>query len=243
MMQNTNILKQASTWALDAVFPTFCVSCKTKYRGWCCDTCFQKITFIKKLSCPGCSQDEIMGRFCKNCSSGKSLDGLWTSHYYSDNTIKEMIHYLKYNGVKELTNQLTSLLTITLKIHSLPPVWHATPRKDWLLTSVPLSNKRFRQRGFNQSELIAKQVAEKNNFTYNETLTRILFHKPQVELTNESRIDNVRNSFARNSTNVADKEIILFDDVYTTGSTLNECAKILKQAGAKEVWGLTVARG
>ena len=237
-------LKQTSTWILEAVFPTFCVSCKTKYRGWCCDTCWQKITFIKRLSCPSCHQDEIMGKFCNNCAPNKHLDGLWTSHYYSETTIKEMIHTLKYNGTRELAKPLGNLLTITLKIHSVPPTWHAVPKNDWIVTAVPLTKKRERQRGFNQAELIAQHVAERGGYQFEKVLKREHFKKTQIELSNEKRVSNVKNAFTvNNNHSVNNAAIIIVDDVYTTGSTLEECARVLKISGAKEVWGLTVARG
>lgn len=185
-----------------------------------------------------------MGRFCDNCADGKNLDGLWASHYYSEPIIRAMIHGLKYTGITELARPLADLLTITLKIHSLPPAWHQIPKADWLITSVPLTNKRKRHRGFNQAELIAKGVAATGGLNFLETLTRIHFKKPQVELSNTHRLSNVQGAFAlKNNIEIKDKALILVDDVYTTGSTMNDCARVLKQAGVKEVWGLTVARG
>ncbi len=237
-------LKTARQLILDAVFPTFCLACQKEGRGWCCDKCWLNITFNKNLHCPACGSGEILGKFCVTCQKNYTLTGLWVAQNYSQPTIRALIYGLKYKGITEVTPRLADLLTITLKIFSLPPAWHPTPRAEWTLCPIPLTSKRERERGFNQARLLTKLVAEQNNLPWTDFLTRTKFKKPQVDLPESKRLQNVAGSFKlKSQTQVKDQIIILVDDVYTSGATMNECAKVLKTAGAKEVWGLVVAKG
>ncbi|MBU4216276.1 hypothetical protein L6270_02600 [Candidatus Parcubacteria bacterium] len=113
-----------------------------------------------------------------------------------------------------------------------------------LIIPVPLHNKRLRWRGFNQSEKLAHFIANKSQIKINtENLKRIKFKKPQASLKKEARLKNIQNVFTWQGAKLNHQNIILVDDVTTTGATLNECAKILKANGANEVWGLVLANG
>jgi ComF family protein len=107
---------------------------------------------------------------------------------------------------------------------------------------IPLSDKKKKKRGFNQSEEIAKVISEatkiENDFN---CIIKIKDNKSQTELTKKERFENVKNTF-KIVKNVKNKNILLLDDVYTTGATMEECAKSLKESGASKVWGVTVAR-
>ena len=113
-----------------------------------------------------------------------------------------------------------------------------------LVVPVPLSRKRRRWRGFNQAELLARAVAQNYGLTLDSNnLIRIKHKKPQAKLNEIHRLANVKECFAWRGGDLNKKNIILVDDVVTTGATLNECAKVLKAAGAGQVWGLVVAKG
>ncbi len=239
-----HILKTTWKTILDAVFPTVCLSCKQENKGWCCDVCWAKLNFHRTLHCPVCGQVDTLGRFCPNCQANSSLAGLWHSQNYADPTVRSLIHGLKYNGIKEVAGQLADILTITLKIFSLPPAWHPVAKQNWLLTPVPLFRRRERERGFNQAAVLASLLSVNTGLTYTELLWRTKFKTPQVDLPHEQRPQNVKNVFKiKPGAKILNQTIILVDDVYTTGATMNECAKILKEAGALEVWGLVVAKG
>ena len=109
---------------------------------------------------------------------------------------------------------------------------------------ISLHKKRKRWRGFNQAEIIAREL--KNYFDIDmstEKLIRIKHKKAQAKLGEEERKNNIKNCFGWQGDRLNKRNIILVDDVVTTGSTLNECAKVLKENGAGEVWGLVVAKG
>jgi ComF family protein len=109
---------------------------------------------------------------------------------------------------------------------------------------VPLHTKRLRQRGFNQALLLAYRMSEQHNIPLScDNLIRQRPTRPQVELTGAERIQNVAGAFAvRRPLDIRDRHIVLIDDVFTTGATLNECAAVLKDAGAAAVTACTLAR-
>ena len=117
-------------------------------------------------------------------------------------------------------------------------------KKYDIITPVPISNLRRRERGYNQSDLIAIKVAEFANITYYpKILIKIKNNKPQSTLNKEHRLENVKNVYKiQNLEKIKEKNILLFDDIYTTGATANECARLLKQAGAQELGILTLAK-
>lgn len=112
-------------------------------------------------------------------------------------------------------------------------------QQDGVLVPVPLHPQREKMRGFNQARLLAEQLGLPA-----EMLKRIKNKHPQAELPREDRLKNLKNSFKISGKfDLSNKKIVLVDDVCSTGATLNECAKVLRQAGAKEIWGLVLARG
>ncbi|HBV33173.1 TPA: hypothetical protein DEB72_01420 [Patescibacteria group bacterium] len=240
----SNNIKTAWGLVLDAIFPTFCLACKTEGRGWCCDLCWLKLKFIRALRCPDCGQASSLGKFCANCEVKHSLTGLWVSQNYGDPIIRALIRGLKYDGVKDVAPRLADVLVITMQIFGLPPVWHPTPRFEWELQPVPLSAQRERARGFNQAKLLSALLTQQINLPVVDYLRRKKFNKAQVDLPEAKRAQNVKGAFAlKPNANVTGKTIILLDDVYTSGATMEECAKVLKTAGAREVWGLVIAKG
>jgi ComF family protein len=156
-----------------------------------------------------------------------------------------MIKAIKFDGLTELIPIQVNLLNGLLKTFNLPPAWHGTPREKWLLTAVPLFAKRQRQRNFNQAELLAINLAKATGLNYLPTLLRTGKRRAQSELKDkQTRHANVQGVFsALPQANIAGQTFILVDDVYTSGATMQECAKVLKAAGAQAVWGLTVAKG
>lgn len=148
--------------------------------------------------------------------------------------IKALLKSLKYQSVIEAGRLCGRLLYQTAVI---PPV-------D-CITSVPIHPKRLRERGFNQAQVIAQTLAELVGLPYQDLLIRKVhgIHQASIQSRDE-RLNHVTNHFAFNSflTSLPPKTVLLVDDVFTTGSTLNECARVLKANGCKKVIGLTVAR-
>lgn len=220
---------------LDLFFPKFCVGCR-KEGVWLCAGCAAKVVSVKSPVCPGCGRLSQQGRYCGQCQKGHTLRGVICAAYFEEGPLKEIIHHFKYNSVISFVSFLGDLLA--------PALAADLPEGDLTVTFVPLHAKRFAQRGYNQSELLARHIAEKLNLPVADLLIKKKKTKMQVELQGDQRRRNLRDVFvSKNKKILKGKTIILVDDVTTTGATLDECAKVLKAAGAKEVWGLVVARG
>jgi ComF family protein len=112
--------------------------------------------------------------------------------------------------------------------------------KDIVLCDVPLHKHKMRVRGFNQSEILAKQIAKRKGLIFENLLNRRIDTVTQVGLTREERENNLREAFVVN--NSVPKNILIIDDVFTSGSTLNQCARVLKESGAEKVYGFVFAK-
>lgn len=239
-----NPLRSAGRWLADALFPPTCLGCGR--RGtWCCAACLASLTFPRTLKCPACEKSNDLGAFCQSCQGGRVLNGLWHAQPYGHPLVRTMVRAFKFDGLTELADTLGKLLAATLTTYALPPAWHKVPREHWYLTPVPLHSKRARTRGFNQSVLLADELAASSGLSLRPALTRQQPTAPQSEIKNDgARLQNVAGAFSLvRGAGVAGNAFILVDDVYTSGATMEECAKVLKNAGATEVWGLTVAKG
>ncbi|MBI3443125.1 ComF family protein [Candidatus Woesebacteria bacterium] len=169
-----------------------------------------------------------------------SLDRLISVWNY-DGVIRKAIIALKYKFASDVAKELADQVNLILKTKNL---------KNVVLVPIPLHESRKRWRGFNQSEEIGKLIAVSMDWEFAPNLLKRVFStKPQVGLKEKERVENVKDVFVLNSSYIIHPtSYIIFDDVWTTGSTLQEAAKVLKtclrrqETGAKEVWGLTVAR-
>jgi ComF family protein len=156
--------------------------------------------------------------------------------------LRELIHLLKYNSVRPAANVLGSMLAealVQLKSEFGP--------QQVLVIPVPLYKGKRRQRGFNQAELIARSALKSRDGSGVQVATDILLRtretESQIGLTSHQRRENMRGAFAVDGAkDIKGREVLLVDDVYTTGTTATECAKVLRRAGAAKVWVATVAR-
>jgi len=160
--------------------------------------------------------------------TGECLDGLISVWDY-EGLIKELIHMIKYQGVTDIIKELMSLIDIKVYYQ--------------YITYVPMYLKREKRRGFNQAELIAKELAKKVEVRPLPLLKKIKDTEDQVRLSKEERLENVKAVFAPLSGATASQgNVLLVDDVFTTGATMKECCKVLKKVGVQKVWGFTIAR-
>jgi competence protein ComFC len=162
------------------------------------------------------------------------LDGLTTLFSYAEPSIRELIHQIKYRGHTDAVGFLTRFYQ--------RKVLARLPRGDWVVTAVPLSRVRQRERGFNQSAIIAKKLTEPV-YDYIELLIKKRETKPQVKLNKTERQKNLLRSFAIKLGHEVPEQVILVDDVITSGSTLKEATKVLRKAGVQQIWALTIAHG
>jgi len=157
------------------------------------------------------------------------------SPFRFDGVIRQAIHRLKYQNLKAISPCLAELLADYLR---------SNPLLGEVIVPVPLHPRRSRERGYNQSTLLAKELGKLTNLpVIEDCLIRVKQAKPQVKAANaEERRKNVANAFACQDEKVSGKQVILIDDVCTSGATLESCAAALKSKGATSVWGLTLAR-
>ncbi len=152
-----------------------------------------------------------------------------------------MIKQFKYEPyIKELSKPLAFLiLTHLINLNNLPNF------KEFILVPIPLYKKKLKQRGFNQTNEIGKELSKFLKIPiFNNILTKIKQTPAQVELKKEQREKNIKGVFnCQKPGLIKNRKIFLIDDIFTTGSTMEECARVLKTAGAKEIWGVVVARG
>lgn len=224
------------------LFPKTCLSCRRE-GAHLCEDCF---AFVSIANTPS------------PLSSHSPLSGLFCATSYQDQLIRKAIHRFKYKPyLKDLAFPLASLIIAHLSFIDKPSLYPKTVEdpsyiqnnrapKDfsYVLCPVPLHKRRLKARGFNHAEEIAKVLSSALGVPAVSPLARIRHTAPQVELKEQERKQNVAGAFrVANSEAVANKKILLVDDVFTTGATMEECAGVLRRAGAKRVWGVVVARG
>lgn len=244
------ITSAAWLFFLDLIFPIECLGCGLE-SFWLCEECFKQIKLKSRQYCLYCKKENEWGEFCLSCGVNYSLDGVLIAALYDELLVSRAIKSLKYHFVAGLADDLSKLITLFIdkmlqpsRVSKFGLPAAILSFNDNLIVPVPLSKKRLRWRGFNQAELLARQVAERYNLELDSrSLIRTKHKKPQAKLSEIRRLENVKECFSWQGGDLNKRNVILLDDVVTTGATLNECAKVLKAAGAGEVWGLVVAKG
>jgi ComF family protein len=220
--------------AVDSFFPRRCVGCG-KAGKFLCPDCLRKLPRLVAPLCPKCGRPQASGIVCPSCRQRQiEIDGI-RSLFRFDEVIRKAIHQLKYRNLKAISPCLSELLADYLRSNSLP---------GEALVSVPLHPRRLRERGYNQSSLLARDLASRIELpVFEDCLIRVKQAGPQARAADvEERRRNVADAFVCREEKVDGKQIILIDDVCTSGATLESCAVALKNKGAVSVWGLTLAR-
>lgn len=206
-----------------------------------CSTCESSIEFIKTPRCQVCSQpfDGMAGEFeCPNCRGAAFHFEFAVSVVRSRGVVRELIHRLKYNREIWLVKVLSRILERGLADDRL------SGEKFDAIVPVALHSKRLREREFNQSALLAAHLSRATGIPVCDVLTRSRYTGTQTALDRGERRQNLRNAFSlRKNASVTDQNLLLIDDVLTTGSTLDACAAVLLEQGAESVRALTLARG
>ena len=229
------VLRELKLFFLDSLFPHRCSVCN-KEGDALCRRCEALIRPLETQYCIGCGKPSFSGLTHSTCKTNQAADGLISAYPYRE--VSKLIIEGKYNFISRIfeifgAHTADFLLSLGLKDNF----------KDFLVTALPLSRSRLRWRGFNQSYITANALASKMQLPYKELLLRDKHKKSQKDLTREERKLNVANAFTLNPfSNIKGKNILLVDDVVTTGFTLHEAVKVLKRNGAGEVWCMTIAR-
>lgn len=218
-------------FVLDLIFPKKCVSCG-KFGDYICADCFSRIDFIEHPVCPVCERQAIGGKTHPGCIKRFGLDGLVVACKYRG-PVRKAVQKIKYRFAADIHKILVDLIADS--------IWRFNLPNDIVLVPIPLYRLRKNWRGFNQAELLASDLAKRfgENFLP-DLLLRTVDTKTQVGLSRKERKENVKGAFGvRKKLN--GENIVLVDDVFTTGSTMMEATKVLKMAGAGEVWAMAVA--
>ena len=220
--------------ALDLFFPRWCISCGREGE-YICLSCSQSLTRIMPPLCPKCGQPQPGATLCPSCASWTAeIDGI-RAPFQFDGVIRQAIHQLKYNNLRDMAGLLARLLSDYLATSPVP---------GEVLVPVPMHPKRLRERGYNQSLLLAQEMGRLTTLpVVADCLTRQHHALPQARTaTVDERRSNVANAFACRDRSLKDKQVLLIDDVSTSGATLDACAGALKESGALSVWGLVLAK-
>ncbi len=229
---------------LELLFPSRCLACGTAVAPGnlplFCANCLARVELLTGPLCPGCGRQfpKAAGdsHFCGLCLSGHYHFNMARAVAIYAPPFNTVIHRFKYHGE---TWGLTSFKAL---LDALPePPWLSAPD---LILPVPLHPAKLRQRGYNQAVLLARAFfPQQRKLIRTDILLRIRPTAPQTSLSGRARRQNLKKAFAvKDPARVEGQRIVLVDDVFTTGTTVNECARILKKSGADEVSVLTLAR-
>ena len=219
----------------DLFFPKLCVGCGAT-GNYICSVCITQIQALKP-ACPYCGKASIDGFTHSRCAKKWGLDGLIAVWPY-EKVIKKAIWNLKFKYALDLAEELAGLYCETLKNNQI-----FIPRFG-NITAVPMFWYKENLRGFNQSDILAEKMGKLLGLQTVKLLEKVRPTSSQVDLNYMDRKKNLKGAFAILPGKVMEKyiNVFLFDDVFTTGSTLKEACRILKIAGVQHVWGITLVR-
>ncbi len=243
-----HLFSEIENWLADFIFPLYCLGCG-KPGVIFCQKCQKKILLKSFQVCPFCEKAiTLRGEVCQLCKKTDTfqktcLEQLVVATSYNEKAIQKIIHLLKYNFIKDLSEPLGNILTKALlkNLDFIPD----------LIIPVPLHPFRLRWRGFNQSEILAQKIATQISPPFEipvekELLKRIRYTLPQMKIKNQKeRKTNLVDAFGleKNSfQKIRGKKILLVDDICTTGTTLFECSALLSSASPKKISAAVIAR-
>jgi competence protein ComFC len=215
---------------LDLLFPPSCAGCGAWGEKYC-PACRERTLLIENPICQICGDPLENGQqvICSRCRNSESAFSAVRSWAYFQDPLQSAIHKLKYRGDIGLGAVLAAPLRSMLEQYG----WQVD-----LVVPVPLGPVRLRQRGYNQAALLARPLCWETGLDYlPNAVSRVRETRQQVGLSREERAVNMTGAFLAQEKAVADRSVLLIDDVITTGSTLNACAQSLMKAGAKAVFG------
>ncbi len=242
--QKGSVWKRIGSWLKNLAFPRHikCIFCGDELNSTdVCDTCsncFRDLPFLAHccLRCGGPIENNNDG-VCFNCNANNfSFHSARSAFPYTDKVVG-VVHKFKFGRGKYLFEPMAEYMCDVFS------TWNISVD---IVTSVPLHKNREKFRGYNQSKLLAEYIAGKFNLMYIDATKKIVDNTAQATLDFKSRRENVKGvykSISEAKSEIKDKNVLLIDDIYTTGSTSNAVSEILKSMGAKEVYVLTFAHG
>ena len=219
--------------AIDWLYPPQCGGCGKLGVRWCPD-CQSKTAPLNANLCEICGELLSEPGICESCRFNPPAFKALRSAAAFGGPLRTAIHHLKYHQDVALAESLSEIL------------YRKITEMQWrfdIITSVPLSKERLKERGYNQSSLLAYPLALRLHKPFiGRVIARIRTTHSQVGLNIIERRENVRNAFSANPQYVEHKSVLIIDDVATSGATLRACSEALRSAGAEDIYGLTLAR-
>lgn len=222
---------------LDFFFPQRCLGCG-RIGAFLCELCQENLPFLELQYCAVCGAPSIGGFTHQRCRNRFRPDRLLCLFSYQD-LVRTLIQSFKYQRVTALKKLMTDLIANFFEENSIDL------GVETLISFVPIHPLKLLERGFNQSQIVAEALASRLGLRAVNLLEKVKETKSQTELKREDRQSNVEASFdvnAKMAEAVSDRDILLIDDVFTTGATLLECSKVLKKGGARFIYLLTLAK-
>jgi ComF family protein len=239
-MESQRRLLAVKNFILDLVFPRECLGCGEEGK-YLCHNCLKKIEINQQLYCVFCGEKNIDIKPCPCCHEQTALQAVFVICNYNDKIVQDLLHNLKYNYVWEIAQSVGILIAEYFRSQDLLAKFKLD-NQNTIINAVPLHPKRYLSRGFNQSDLIANELVKNFGFEKRNLLARKINTVSQISLSRSARQQNVKDVFILKDNNfLPNKKVILVDDVLTTGSTLNECTKVLSQAGFTDIYALVIA--
>jgi competence protein ComFC len=225
---------------LEAISPKFCLGCG-KSGDYICKGCKKALVQVP-LMCPVCFRDSTGGRTHEKCRNRDCLDGLIVVFRYQG-LVRKAIFRIKYGFRYAVSDRLVEAVLEVMQAREkefteFSKVLLSKP----VVVAVPLYWARRNWRGFNQAQAISKILEKKWSLTSAEILVRAKLRERQAKLDKKGRLSNVKGIFRMDSGQIAPEKVVLVDDVWTTGATMKECARVLKKAGVREIWAVALAR-
>lgn len=226
---------------LDLLYPTRskCNVCGRAESGTVCNICMSSLDYLQGITCLHCGKqlnEQYPYSICPDCKAGVFYYERAYSCFEYKGMGKVLMHKFKYEGKVQLSKVVAGLMEERLKNEGL---------KTDAIVPVPIHAKKFEARGFNQSHVIARELGERTGLPVIDCLERTKETKAQYNLDRAQRHLNIVDAFSVRIRYNIDKykSILLLDDIYTTGSTVNECSKVLKKAGVKAIYVITATTG
>lgn len=251
------MLKKSTQLISDMIFPRSCLRCNVLLSidtpdTYLCKKCRMLVPMNTLSRCAFCPRAATLWNTCATCRPMHALDALLVASDYQDQTIKRMVKALKYRFATVVAYDIGEIMAQYFEQRA--SLIGISTSRNIEIASIPLHPRRLRWRGFNQAELIADAIAKYLDLhVRHDLLKRTQYKIPQADIEDRSsRIANANGIFSLASSAVEPltavqpleaKTILLVDDVATTGSTLDNAARVLKSAGAKRVIGFVFARG
>jgi ComF family protein len=220
----------------DYFLPKQCLECNIQ-GSYICKVCLERVPLAKQI-CPVCKKYSLEGRAHKFCKGSDTLDGLYSIWCYRGIVRKALIT-TKYKYVYQVIKELSSQASIEIKKFKI------LNNKRVVLVPIPARKDRVNWRGFNQTNIITRVISKDLGLKTNERLLiKTGKNPPQTGLSKENRQKNIKDTFRVNRNIKVDKNalLVIVDDVWTTGSTINEVTRTLKENGFDKIWGIVLSR-